>query len=366
MPMTSFDLELDGRSIQGNDDGTIEVMENRRARLDTPETDPRVILEDPMVPKRFQVHPLWGFVRLQSIDATGHDNSRKMWTFRLQYSSATANELENPDSSFSPEKYVNEHQQKIEWGEGNERVPVKYARKLMDGRDRDPSEGLPPNYGQYDDNDGKFYPVTNSVGELFTPPLMRNEKYTVATVTRNHMAVPPQILTYRETVNSDNFILGGLHIPQGCAYLQSIGISSIKHDRDRFFYTVTWKIAIKPLKKYTFLRECVGPACTESVTMWVSPWDEDAVDMGAVKMVVNSKTNKIEYEPVRHQDGTPVTAARAVPLNGRGEELDWTRLFPELAGTPPTLPTIQQRAQGLVRMRYMFLEPKPFGVFKFH
>jgi len=366
MAITEFNLMIDGRQITANDDGTVTVIEDHQAILDTVETDPQVIIADPLVPRVFQVHPLWSFVRLESISATGHDNTRKMWTFTLSYSTATANALEDPNSSFSPERYENEHQQRVEWGEGTERVPVTHARKFMDGRDREPGDPLPPNLGQYDDNDGQLYPVVNSVGELFTPPLMRNEKFTIATITRNHRNVPPEILRYRETVNSDHFILGGLPIPAGCAYLRSILISSVKHDRIGFFYTVTWKIAIKPLKKYTFLRECVGPLCVEDVTMWVSPWDEDVVDMGTRKMVVN-KLNKVGYEPLKDTEGNAVSqTGKPIPLNGRGEALDWIRLFPELNGTPPTLPSVRQRAKALVRMRFMFLEPKPFSVFKFH
>jgi hypothetical protein len=363
MSITSFNLAIDGRSIVGNDDGTIDVNESRIAVLDTAETNPQVILEDPMVPKRFQVHPLWNFVRLESIDAKGHDKGRKMWTFGLRYNSGTANELENDDSSFSPERYINEHQQRVEWGEGTERVTVKYARRFMDGRDREPGDQV-PNYGTYDDNEGMLYPVSNSVGEPFNPPIMRNEKYTVARITRNHKLVPPEILTYRETVNDDPFILGGLTIPTGCAYLRSIKISSIKHDRNTFFYTVNWDIALKPLKEYTFLRECVGPLCVDRVTMMVSPWDEDAIDQGVQKMVVDEETNTIRYEVLRDREQNAVK--KPIPLNGRGVPLDWTRIIPELSGTPPTLPTLQQKADGVVRFRFMVLEPKPFSVFNFH
>ena len=328
--------------------------------MDAAETDPRVILEDPLVPSRFQVHPLWNFVRLGSIDATGHDKSRKVWNFQLVYGSEVANELENEDSSFSPSRYVSPFQQRVSWRFGTERVAAKTARKFIE-------ELGHPKYGQYDDNEGHLYPVSNSVGDPYNPAPQRNVKFPIAVVERNQLVVPPEVLTYTETINDDHFRLDGLDIGEGVAYMRDIGVSEVKHDRNFFFRTCKYEIGFKPTKTWKVLRKNeAGGSQPVARTFIVSGWDEAFVDEGFRWLKASTRVNKLVYESLK--DGENNAQRTPTHLDGQGKQLVWTDIFPELLnpGLPPDRPTLAQIAEGMVYNRYMFLEPKPFSVFNFH
>lgn len=360
MPMESFNLAIDGRNITGNDDGTITVSESRIAILDTAETNPRVILEDPLVPERFSAHPLWDFVRLNSIDATGHDQGRKVWTFQLEYGSEVPDELSDENSSFSPERYKSESQQQVSWSFGVERVPAITGRCFIEDVDS-------PFYGTFDDNYGHGYWVANSAGDGFNPSPQINQKFPVAHVVRNQLVVPPEVLDYPETTNIDPFVLDGLPIGEEIAYMRDIKVSPVKHDRNRFFRTVTYDIAFKPLTTIKIRRaNRHGGDQPVEATFAVSGWSRAFVDEGFRYLEVDARTKEIVYKTMYDKEGnTPKTPTF---LDGYGQPLDWTKVFPDLVnpGAAPDLPNLEQRMQGLVYMRYLFLEPKPFSVFNFH
>jgi len=358
--MESFNLAIDGRNITGNDDGTITVTESRIAILDTAETNPRVILEDPLVPQRFSPHPLWNFVRLNSIDATGHDQGRKVWTFQLEYGSEVPDELENENASFSPERYKSESQQQVSWAFGVERVPAVHGRRFIEDVDK-------YGYGTFDDNFGYGYWVANSAGDGFTPSPQINQKFPVAHIVRNQLVVPSEVLEYPETTNIDSFVLDGLDIDEETAYMRDIKVSPVKHDRNRFFRTVTYDIAFKPLKTIKIIRanrhDGSQPVTT---TFAVSGWAREFVDEGFRYLEVNERTKEIVYKTIYDKESnTPKTPTF---LDGYGRPLDWTKVFPDLVnpGAAPDLPDLEQRMQGLVYIRYLFLQPRFFSVFNFH
>lgn len=360
MAIESFNLAIDGREIVGNDDGTITVTENRIAVLDTAETNPKVILEDPLVPGRFSAHPLWNFVRLRSIDATGHDQGRKVWTFKLEYGSEVPDDLENENSSFSPERYKSEDQQQVSWSFGVERKPAIVGRCFIEDVDS-------PFYGTFDDNFGHLYWVSNSAGDGFVPHPQINYKFPVAHVVRNQLVVPEQVLSYTETTNIDSFKLDGLTIDEQTAYMRDIKVSPIKYDRQRFFRTVTYDIAFKPLKTIKIRRaNRHGGSQPVEATFQISGWAREFVDEGFRYLEVNEKTKQIVYRTMTDSEGNEQKTPTF--LDGYGQPLDWTKVFPELVnpGGAPDLPNLEQRMQGLVYMRYLFLTPKPFAVFNFH
>jgi len=367
MAMESFNLAIEGRTIDGNDDGTITVTESRIAILDTAEINPQVILEDPMVPKRFSAHPLWNFVRLNSINATGHDQGRKMWTFELEYASSAAGAIDpgnvespgTPDS-FSPDRYVSDEQQHTSWSFGVERVPARTGRKFIED---DTADG----FGTYHNNAGFGYYVANSVGDGFNPSPQIDVKYPVAHIVRNEETLTDKLLTYTESINNDAFWVDGIRHSPLTGYMQNISVSALKSDRNHAFRTVTYDIAFKPLEQWTIIRaDQIVPGQVNKHTFTVSGWDRAFVDEGFRWLDQNPRDKTIVYRTILDSAGN--SPKNPAFLDGYGKPLDWTKVFPELLnpGDTPDVPSLAQRMGGLVYLRYMFLDPKPFVIFDFH
>lgn len=285
MAITAFRQAIDGRRILGVSQGETIVEEIWNAELDTAEDNPRLILEDPEVPFKRQPHPKWPDLRLDRIDAEGHDDSRKFWRFKLIWSTNVPNELDPNAQTFTPDQYDGPQAQRVSWGFATEKVPLERSRMMQIWTTNSDGNAVIKNVDlEYDDNEGALHAVQNSAGHAYVPPPMVDRHYTVATIEKNLLAVPIEVLYYADSINSDYFEIDGLGVDRLKARMLSISVSQRKQWRNIIYRTVTWKIELKPYREsFHFNPHEDPPSPSEPPLEYyvrASGWDMPILDQG--------------------------------------------------------------------------------------
>jgi hypothetical protein len=76
------------------------------------------------------------------------------------------------------------------------------------------------------DEDGEA--VLNSAGDPYDPPVMKDDSRWYCEVTANVESVPAWVLTYRDSVNEEAFVIDGIPVEIGQAKIQKLKISTRK------------------------------------------------------------------------------------------------------------------------------------------
>jgi hypothetical protein len=178
-----------------------------RVKTDSNYDDEVTILEYADCPREGDQHPTNSDAYCKSVRARNESFSKRVWIVSVEYS--TEREI-----SITPTAEPAE----VTWS------TEFYQRPY------------------FQDKDG--YGIVNSAGDPYDPPVEGDDARWVATVTKNVDQVPSWLLTYRNAVNSDTFVLDGLPIAAGYAKLMGVSIGKWEK-RDVFWYrSVSLTIAV--------------------------------------------------------------------------------------------------------------------------
>ena len=137
------------------------------------------------------------------------------------------------------------------------------------------------------DKDG--YAIVNSAGDLFDPPIMKDDSRPIVSVTKNLAVVPTWLLNYQDAVNSGPFTLDGLTISTGCAKMNAISVGAKATQNGYTYRPVTMDIHLQR-----------------------DTWNFKVLDVGYRKIV-----NTTEREMIT-SDGDGTDPPMPVLLNGSG------------------------------------------------
>jgi len=348
MAITEINQQLDDRRISLSEEGEIVIREKHIALLDTAETNPSVIINDPKVPLQFSQHPQNPLLTLAEIRAEGSNKARTVWYFRLVWKTSSSR-LNDPNATqFSPEKYDadNPGLQRVRWSFGTEKRILDRGRLHLGAS----------NYrgtSVYDDNDGQLHVPQNSAGQAFSPTLQYDYRFPIALIDRNELQAPSALFDYIQGINRDSFKIDGLTAEPYTARMLDIGVSDWKRYQQYDYRTITYKIGFKPLDVVRIKgpTDAAGPNQTYFNSHKCSAWDAVAVDQGLYER------NRVDIRFKRDENGNP--SKDPDYLDGDGAFLDLETLI----GTDPTSEEI---AEWIRYRRYMYLKPLSFSALGFY
>jgi hypothetical protein len=197
-----------GRTGTVNEKGERSYTRTFQVITDSALDGPLYVRQAPGIPVRGSIYATDTEIdpgaRVKSITPSQSDNP-KVWEVRVEYSSTTEDEQENPLER-APE---------ISWS------AAPYTRVA------------------WKDNNGKA--IVNSAGQYFDPPLEVDDSRPVLTITRNEASFNPSLaIDYQDAVNSDAF----LGFSPGQAKVAMIQASSAT-ENDVFFWRVTYEFAFR-------------------------------------------------------------------------------------------------------------------------
>jgi hypothetical protein len=88
--------------------------------------------------------------------------------------------------------------------------------------------------------------ILNSAGNSFDPPPTKEESRWVIHVKKNYTTVPTLILTYQDTINDNDFVIGGLTVTKNFAKFAELQISEKQEENGYQFYIVEWNLHLLP------------------------------------------------------------------------------------------------------------------------
>jgi hypothetical protein len=87
--------------------------------------------------------------------------------------------------------------------------------------------------------------ILNTAADPFSEPPTREASHLIAHIKFSTTSVPSWILSYQNSVNSDNITIGGLAVSAGQAKMQNLNVGEREYRSGVAFYTVTYQIKIK-------------------------------------------------------------------------------------------------------------------------
>ena len=154
-------------------------------------------------------------------------------------------------------------------------------------------------YSKVVDCDVFGYPITNSAGDVFDPPIEGQEFHPVVTIVRNELCsynpnlIPVTIDGFMNTVNSGTVTIAGMTISQGYAKVTNIGATR-KDWHGWPYYECTYEIELNP-----------------------NSWATHPLDQGFNYLVdVNGTMKKQKFNVAEEHDDVPHL------LDGTGQPLD--------------------------------------------
>jgi len=88
--------------------------------------------------------------------------------------------------------------------------------------------------------------ILNSALDPFSDPPTREADHLIVSFQANVRTVPPWVLGYRNTINSDSINVDGLNIGIGLAKMTGLGIGARELRGGIYFYPLSYSIKIKP------------------------------------------------------------------------------------------------------------------------
>lgn len=170
---------------------------------------------------------------------------------------------------------------------------------------------------------------SNSATDPFDPPVEAPITEWIATITKNLTDPPGWVLTYDNTVNSDEFVLDGLTVPIGCAKTEGIRIGEIMVENGFVYRTISLNVVLRHKRDVrtggTYTNNAGAEIVVPDETDVPEPWDIEVLDEG---MRTYSETSK-KWSNIETTDGF---ASKPLPLDGDGQPLDPTEAkIPEFA-----------------------------------
>lgn len=259
--------------------GETTLRRHFRVKTSSMADDENTIMASGELPAPGQRHPARGAAIADRFTFDQFADSGFLWDVVIEYTTVSGGTLPQAQP-FDPTVRLPE----ISWDGVQFRKPVLRAA-LLDGPAGSPR--TPPDY-----------PLCNSAGVPYNPPLEKDDSRPTATVVRNLLVCPPWILDYQDAVNSDTFTLDGITVQPYYAKMNAVRVSGMRFENGFFFRSVTMVVQLNR-----------------------QSWDEGLLDAGHEELL-EAESDPVEAlyaqrRKIVDASGLPVTEDRLLDGKGR-------------------------------------------------
>ena len=218
-------------------EGVYTVNENLEVWTDLPAdpggtvtSDPLFFVGDPLFPAIGDQHPENTGLRFQNIgQATQLEKDKSKWMFPLIYSSEqVAVADQGGDANYRENEYYDSIIARKNWSFKSIKIPRRASVVSDDGGSNyttNPQQTATTAGEPVNSTETKYLPVLN--------------------YTRNELVIPPDILEFVGSVNSDAITVDGLAVAPDAALVSDIKISQWKRDQATQYRTVSYTFILK-------------------------------------------------------------------------------------------------------------------------